>query len=325
VHRWILAALVASVLAACATHGPVLSPELPDGREASGVELVDTVFFPQEDYRCGPAALATSLQRAGVKVSPQELTDKVYLPSRQGSLQFELIAATSRYGQVPYVLEPDIGQLLAELNAGHPVIVLQNLGLSFAPVWHYAVVIGYLPKDDAIVLRSGTQHRRVMAAGAFRRSWEAAGGWAMVVLPPGEMPARPEATKYLSAVAGLEQAGQFDAAMRGYRSAAERWPALPTVWLGLGNAEYQLRRLDLAEATFRKLSTSHPKDATARNNLALVLAERGCYAEAERQLETALVAGAPSPSIRQQLLQSRDEIAAMKSSGDATATGLVCQ
>ena len=51
------------------------------------VELSAVPFFAQEDYQCGPAALATSLAHFKVAVTPDDLVDKVYLPARQGSLR----------------------------------------------------------------------------------------------------------------------------------------------------------------------------------------------------------------------------------------------
>ena len=44
-------------------------------------------------------------------------------------------------------LKGGIHSVLPEIAAGNPVLVLQNAGWSWLPVWHYAVVIGYdLPK-----------------------------------------------------------------------------------------------------------------------------------------------------------------------------------
>ena len=50
---------------------------------------------------------------------------------------------------------PRLADLLQEVAAGHPVIVLQNLGLEWIPVWHYSVVIGYDLSRGQLVLRSG--------------------------------------------------------------------------------------------------------------------------------------------------------------------------
>src|SRR3982750_3125163 len=55
-------------------------------------ELTEVPFFPQEDYYCGPSALAMVLTAAGAKVTPEQLVEHVYLPGRKGSLQVEMLA-----------------------------------------------------------------------------------------------------------------------------------------------------------------------------------------------------------------------------------------
>src|SRR3569623_3150374 len=69
------------------------------------------------------------------------------------------LAQQRRYQRLPNVLEPELAALLREVGAGHPVQVLQNRGLSWAPRWHYAVVVGYDLARDEVVLRSGTERR----------------------------------------------------------------------------------------------------------------------------------------------------------------------
>jgi hypothetical protein len=64
------------------------------------VELTEVPFFPQTEYQCGPAALATVLAASGAKVTPDELVPQVYLPERKGSLQVEMLAAARRHGLV---------------------------------------------------------------------------------------------------------------------------------------------------------------------------------------------------------------------------------
>ena len=92
------------------------------------VELSQTPFFPQTEHQCGPAALATVLQPHHVDVSPQTLSSQLYIPGRKGSLQVEMAVTARRYGMLPYPLSREFADLLAEIAAGHPVRVLQNLG-----------------------------------------------------------------------------------------------------------------------------------------------------------------------------------------------------
>src|SRR5690349_10494962 len=99
-------------------------------------ELTHVPFFPQIDYYCGPSSLAMALNAAGAHVTPEALVDQVFLPGRKGSLQVEMLAAARRNGMVAYELEPRVVDLLRELAAGAPAIVLENYGpFRWFPVW----------------------------------------------------------------------------------------------------------------------------------------------------------------------------------------------
>jgi tetratricopeptide (TPR) repeat protein len=275
------------LLAACASRPPVLSQLMPETRAA--VELTDTPFFPQAKYQCGPAALATVLHSAGVAVQPETLVDQVYLPAKRGSLQVELQAATRRAGRIPFVIDTGLDALRAELDAGRPVLVLQNLGLGFLPVWHYAVVVGIDPASDQVILRSGVERRRVSSAASFLRSWQLSGNWAMVVLVPGEMPAAPEAQqRYLTAVALAEPMLPTEERIRAYLSALQRWPASATARFGYAHALHESGELAAAEDAYRNIVTRNPRHAAAYNNLALVLSDRGCHEQARAAASRAL-------------------------------------
>src|SRR5690606_23398126 len=128
-------------LALLALSGCASAPRY-DADAIPAIELTDVPFFPQTDYQCGPAALATILAHEGLAVDAAQLTPAVYVEGLRGSLQAELLAATRRHGFVPYRLDDDPAALFAEIESGKPVLVLQNLGFERFPVWHYAVVVG---------------------------------------------------------------------------------------------------------------------------------------------------------------------------------------
>lgn len=277
-----LAALLALALSACAS-GPVLRDYAlsPDS-----VELARTPFFSQAEYQCGPAALATVLNASGITVALETLTPQVYLPQRKGSLQAEMVAATRRYGRVPYVLRPELTDLLAELKAGTPVLVLQNLGLSLLPIWHYAVVIGYDVPSDSLLLRSGTEKNLRMTRHRFEASWDRAQRWALVTMPPTQIPVTATGTEWLQAASAFEELGQPVVAAEAYTAATRRWPVQARAWQALANARYALRDLTGAQAALRTSLKLEPSAATY-NNLAHVLLERGCPKRASAELDRA--------------------------------------
>ncbi len=271
------------------------------------VELREVPFFPQEDYQCGPAALATVLNWSGVSVTPDQLSPLVYLPQRQGSLQIELLAATRRYQRVPYVLRPQIESLAAEVTSGNPVLVLQNLGLSIAPTWHYAVVVGLDLHKDQIVLRSGRDERHVVSLENFEYTWRRAQYWSAVTLPPDRLPFTAEELPYLQSVADIERLGMKQTAVQAYATALTRWPRSLPAFMGLGNTNYALGDLPSAEQAFRRATQFHPQSAPAYNNLAQTLADQLRYIEAESAARRALELDTKS-SLRELYQKTLDDI-----------------
>ena len=279
----------ALALTACVT-GPEALPEDPRH------ELAGVAFFPQDTHQCGPAALATVLVTTGVDTTPEQLVPEVYIPARRGSLQLEMLAAARRHGRIPWLLPPEFTALQAELAAGNPVLVLQDLGALGIRRWHYAVVIGHDPEREVLVLRSGTQRRHLEGERYFLRSWQASDNWAITLTPPGRIPATATAAAWVRAIADSERhlpAADLDAT---YAAALRRWPDDPLLLFISANREHARGRTAAAETSYRRLLALQPDHLAAHNNLANLLIDRGCAAEAQEHARRAVELATREPA-----------------------------
>jgi tetratricopeptide (TPR) repeat protein len=256
-------------------------------------ELKEVPFFAQEEYQCGPAAIAMVMNAAGVKVTPEQMVEQVYLPARKGSLQIEMLVAPRRHGLIAYELAPQLTDLLREVAAGTPVVVLENYRYRWWPLWHYAVIVGYDLEEGQVIRRSGTKQRQTMPFPVFEYVWKDDDYWAMVVVPPDRVPVTATEERYAQAVAALEKGGQVRNAQIAYNAMLKRWPSSLGGLMGRGNTAYALKDLDMAESAFSQATREHPNAAAAFNNYAHILAERGRLPEAIAAAERAVSLGGP--------------------------------
>ncbi len=302
VWSWILGLLI---FCGCATTST------EQWRQASDIvpprqKLNAVPFYPQKEYQCGPASLAMVLSWSGLQISPDELTPQVYTPSLKGSLQPAMIAAARRQGRVAYPIR-GAHVLLQEIAAGHPVIVLQNLGLSWIPVWHYAVVIGYDFDADVIILHSGVTSQKNTPLRTFENTWARGDHWGLLVLSPDRLPVTVEEKPWIEAVVGLERARQWTAAVKGYQIAIHRWPQSFPAHIGLSNSYYAMGDLVSATAILQATTARFPQEGVAFNNLAQVLWEQGKRNEALAAARRAVALGGPHAA---QFQKTLDEIQA---------------
>jgi tetratricopeptide (TPR) repeat protein len=286
-RHW-LGVLLSGLLSGCTSLG--ISPPLPVSPDdiPRFVELAETPFFPQEQYHCGPAALATLLQHRQIPATPESLGRLTYLPALKGSLQIELQATARQQGVLVYPLAGKIDNLLREVAAGNPVLILQNQAFNWYPRWHYAVVVGYDLNQALLILRSGRERRWITDIATFMKTWKRAGNWAIVTLPPGLLPATATPQAYLSAANDLQQTGQKSAAHLAYQAAVEAWPKSATAWLALGNSAYDNGDWQEAVKAFKQATELEPMNITAWNNLAYALLADGRKTAALDALQQAL-------------------------------------
>jgi tetratricopeptide (TPR) repeat protein len=293
--------LACGLLQGCASLVPqtiALRETWPAG-VARQAELTSVPFFAQAEYECGPAALATVLVHSGVDTNATQLSDAVFLPGRRGSLQVEMLAATRRFQRVGYRINPQFSDLLTEVAAGNPVVVLQDTGLGFNTNWHYAVVVGFDYARGDIYLRSGVTERQVLPFTVFEMSWKAGSRWAMVVTPLNQVPATATEQQYLTAVGDMARVGDAESIRAAYAATVRRWPQSVAASIALANTLYERGDLAGAERELRRSAAINTDSPVVLNNLAQTLSDLGRNDEALLVIVRAKRAAGDSATYRQ--------------------------
>jgi tetratricopeptide (TPR) repeat protein len=267
--RVTVAMMCALLAAGCAaeqaeTAGP--SGRLPAAM-AAGVP-----FHPQKGFRCGPAAMAAMLEWTGIAVTPADLEGRFYGEAPDPRARLEETART--YGRLAYPVS-GTEQMLNELAAGHPVLMLENLGVASQPLWNCAVAVGYRDNGATLLINGGAQPARPRPRRTVERLWAETEEWGMVVLRPGDLPATATAAGMVNAARDLAQAGRTWEAVLTYDATLSQWPRDAEALMGLGAGLYALGDVRGAADAYR-LAASVAKDpAPALDALGHVLASIG--------------------------------------------------
>jgi tetratricopeptide (TPR) repeat protein len=280
------AAVICTWLSGCAELSlpdAVKYKHLPDSHAISGLP-----YFPQQADQCGPASLATMLGARDITVTPQELRAKVYIPAKKGSLTTELVAQARQHGMIVYTLRRELADVLSEISHNNPVLVLENLGFSWFPRWHFSVVVGFDLNKSTISLRSGDKLSYDVDLTLFQKTWQRAENWAVVITDPKVLPRTAENIRFVNSASQLEQVGETTAALEAYQAALGQWPNNSLALFGAGNTSYALIQYHQASKYFSSYIEQSPDSAAGWNNLAYSLMKRSCNDAASSAMACAL-------------------------------------
>jgi ABC-type bacteriocin/lantibiotic exporter with double-glycine peptidase domain len=141
----------------------------------------DVPFFGQEEYQCGPAALAGVLNFWGVKVSPSEVAATTYSKGARGTLGIDLALYAQKRGLRADFYEGGMDDLRRLIDARQPAIIFVDYGLLVYEKGHFMVVVGY--NDGEFIVNSGRERLKAIAAEDLDRVWRKTGYWTLAVRP----------------------------------------------------------------------------------------------------------------------------------------------
>lgn len=295
------ALLITSLGLAACTHAPEVRADLRSGA-VKGAQVEGVPFIPQRDDTCGAAALAAVLQHVGISADEPALAKALRTRQTHGAITYELvIEARDKGALAAQRYDTPISHLMAAIDAGMPVIILRgNLAHQILGVYHYTVLTGYDLNRRVWIAHDGEDADVLIDFEILAEDHMRADRWALFVAGPQARPQGLPPAIHLEMGVQAEQAAQAAAASHHYAQAA--WtPSSAQALVNLGNLALAKKQLEEAEQLLRAALVVTPDSASAQNNLAWVLMQRGHHLdEAEALAEKA----AHSPEIRPHALDT---------------------
>ncbi|MFJ2363536.1 peptidase C39 family protein [Pseudomonas sp. NPDC087697] len=205
----LLAAACVLSLAGCAGSVQPEIQRLPERVELSGMP-----FYRGEAYQSGPQSLASMLSQQGIVITPGLLDKPLHLPGAEEQLQQNMQNLAREYGMVVYPLDSNLPALLTQVAAGYPVLLRFSEGSAFWKEPRYAILAGYNRHKQTVLLRSGMDRHLLMGFKSFESAFQNAGGWAVLIQGPTQIPAQVDQQRWLNAANDLARAGQEQAAAK---------------------------------------------------------------------------------------------------------------
>lgn len=172
-----LLAIAAAFVMGCAPHTFVMpAPE-------AGPFIEGVPFYPQDEYMCGPAALASVIGFYGASGSMDSVAREVYSARLKGTLPMDLLIYAKEKGFEAKYFRGGMDALRESLVRKEPLILFLNLGYDFYPVGHYVVAVGMDEASKVVYAHSGMKEHERFTMKELERSWSKTGYSTLLVRP----------------------------------------------------------------------------------------------------------------------------------------------
>ncbi len=180
--RAVVAVCFALSMAGCVSADQFLTgEERPLSPNALYVKQVP--FYPQTQYQCGPASLATVLNYWGRHVTPEQIAQEIYRPGMKGTLSLDLWQYAKAQDFQASVRQGSWELLETQVSRERPIIASLNLGFRQVPLGHFLVVVGVDPEDKSVIAYSGVEKNQRIPFDRFKKAWEKTNYWSLLIEP----------------------------------------------------------------------------------------------------------------------------------------------
>jgi tetratricopeptide (TPR) repeat protein len=249
-------------------------------------------FILQKENYCGPATLSMYLNWLGINKTPEQLAKESFSKNAQGTYKSNLISA-ARINALMTTPVNSYKDLVTEIANNNPVIVFQNLGFDWYPLWHYSLIYGYDLESQTLTLHSGEDKSKKMKISLFENSWQRADYWAITLTPTSKLSKSAKEFDYIKSAAALEKLNFSKNAKEAYHNILKRWPKSFMAYFGLGNIHYKNNQPLKAQTFYQKSVQLNPRFSLAWFNLALINEEANNLQAASRAAKSAILHANP--------------------------------
>jgi len=175
---------ISILMLTCLLSGCATTTNIP----LESARLIDNVpFFKQNDYQCGPSALAGVINYWYIKkavpknLTVEEIVAAIYSPSARGILGIDLESYAREKGFQVKQYKGSIADIKENIDGGTPLILFVEYGFFFYQLNHFIVAKGYTEKS--IIVNSGRKENELIPNGELEKIWRKTGYWSLLIKP----------------------------------------------------------------------------------------------------------------------------------------------
>lgn len=148
--------------------------------------IIDVPFYKQEEYQCGPSALATVMNYWCIKtakgcVSMEEISSEIFSSSARGVLGIDLELYAMKRGFSTEQFSGDTNIVKESIDSETPLIIMVTYGFLFYQINHFLVVTGY--DEKGIIVNDGRNQNKHLRYEKLDRIWKKTGYWTLRIKP----------------------------------------------------------------------------------------------------------------------------------------------
>jgi ABC-type bacteriocin/lantibiotic exporter with double-glycine peptidase domain len=148
--------------------------------ESTDQHIIENMpFYAQETYQCGPASLAGVLNYWRVPAKPDDIAKDIFSENARGTLSIDMVIYAQKKGLFALQYKGSLDDLKENIDAGYPIIVLVDYGISFYQANHFMVIVGY--NGNGVIANSGRDKNVFIPNEDFMKAWKKADYWTLLI------------------------------------------------------------------------------------------------------------------------------------------------